>query len=181
MKHSSKLKTTDIVSIGISVALLIVCSWFTIPSTVPFTLQTFALFTTIALLGIKKSMLTLIVYMLLGIIGLPVFSGFGAGPAVLLGPTGGYLMGFIFTIPITGLLIKWFGRKPLPLVFSMVAGLFVCYAFGTLWFMFVYTGGNGSVGLLSALNMCVLPFIIPDLCKIGLAVLIQQRLYCLLK
>ena len=175
MKPKSGNRISDITFIGMFTALLTVCSWITIPLTVPFTMQTFGIFITVALLGIKRSMLTFTVYMLLGLIGIPVFSNFGAGPGVLLGPTGGYLIGFFFTILMTGFLIKIFGKKPLPLFFSMTAGLLFCYIFGTLWFMIVYGQGVENMSFLSVISTCVLPFIIPDLCKIGLAVAVHKR------
>lgn len=175
MKSYSKIKTIDLAYIGMFVAVLTVCAWISIPLTVPFTMQTFGIFITVCLLGTKRSLLTLLIYMLLGFIGVPVFSGFGAGPGVLLGPTGGYLIGFIFTVLVTGSLITHFGRKPPVMTLSMIAGLMICYIFGTAWFMLVYTADTGSVGLLTTLTWCVFPFIIPDIIKIGLSVLIYKR------
>ena len=83
--------------VALCAVLIAVCSWITIPAAVPFTLQTFAVFTACALLGGKSGLCAVGLYMLLGAVGLPVFSGFGAGMGALLGPTGGYILGFAFT------------------------------------------------------------------------------------
>ena len=107
--------------------------------------------------------------------GIPVFAGFSGGFGVLLGSTGGYLLGFLFTALIMWLFEKIPGNKTLMLILSMLVGLVVCYAFGTAWFMVVYGHNTGPIGLGSTLMMCVVPFILPDLAKIALAVLISSR------
>ena len=77
-------------------ALTAICSWISIPTLVPFTLQTFAIFLMVGLLGTKRSLLSILIYLLLGAIGLPVFAGFSGGLGMLFGTTGGYLIGFFF-------------------------------------------------------------------------------------
>ncbi len=81
-------KTRDIVFIGIFAALIAICSWISIPTTVPFTLQTMGVFTAVGLLGGKRGSLAVLVYILLGLVGLPVFAGFSGGVGVLFGTTG---------------------------------------------------------------------------------------------
>lgn len=175
-KNHAKFKTLDIAYIGMFVALIAICSWISIPVfEVPITLQTFAVFVTIALLGTKRGLLAIITYILLGIVGVPVFAGFSGGPGVLLGTTGGYIIGFIFSAVVTGLIMSRFGKKVIVQVIAMIAGLLVCYAFGTAWFLYVYTAKTGPVGLMTALSWCVFPFIIPDLCKIAVAIIVQKR------
>ena len=93
---NGKYKTLDLIYMAIGAALIAVCSWVTIPLVVPFTLQTFAVFTVVELLGGKKGCLSILVYILLGAVGLPVFSGFKGGIGALIGTTGGYIIGFIF-------------------------------------------------------------------------------------
>ena len=172
-----KLTTKDIVFIGIFAALMAVCSWISIPLTVPVTLQTFAVFLAVGLLGGKRGTISVIVFILLGAIGVPVFAGFSGGLGVLFGTTGGYILGFIFTALIMWLFEKLFGKKTWAQIVSMILGLLVCYAFGTAWFMIVYARANGSVSLMTALGWCVIPFIIPDICKIALAFVLSKRLY----
>ena len=90
-------KTRDLAYIAICTSLICISAWITIPGTVPFTLQTFAIFFTLGLLGAKRGMLSILIYILIGMIGLPVFSSFNSGLGVIAGPTGGYIIGFIFS------------------------------------------------------------------------------------
>lgn len=169
-------KTIDLAYIAICAALIVICSWISIPTAVPFTLQTFAVFATLGLLGGKKGTLSVLVFLILGAIGLPVFANFGGGLGVLLGSTGGYLIGFIFMGLIYMLGEKISGGKLVIRIASMVLGLAVCYAFGTAWFMVVYTHNSGAIGLGTALSWCVFPFIIPDLVKMALAISLSEQL-----
>lgn len=174
-KLGLKITTLDIIYIALFSALIAVCSWISIPLTIPVTLQTFAIFATAGLLGTKRGVAALLVYILLGAIGVPVFAGFSSGVGVLIGSTGGYLIGFIFIALTVGLITKFFGKKTYVLVISMIVGLLICYAFGTAWFMFVYTRNTGAVGLATVLSWCVIPFIIPDALKIALATITVKR------
>ena len=171
----TKTTTTDIVFISLSAALIAICSWISFPLTVPVTLQTFAVFTAVGLLGLKRGTWAVFVYILLGAIGLPVFANFKGGFGVLIGSTGGYIIGFIFSALVVGIITKIFGKKTLVLIISMIAGLLVCYIFGTAWFMYVYAHKTGAIGLTSVLSLCVFPFIIPDAVKIALAVIVVNR------
>ena len=173
---SSRLGTKDIALTALFVAVMAVCSLISIPATVPFTLQTFGVFLSVGLLGGKRGSLAVLVYLLLGAVGLPVFSGFTGGIGHLLGPTGGYIIGFIFSALLMWLAERLFGKSVTVLAVSMIAGLIVCYAFGTSWFMSVYTKNTGEIGLMTALGWCVIPYIIPDVAKIVLAVLLTRRL-----
>ena len=122
-----------------------------------------------------------LIYILLGAVGIPVFAGFSGGIGVLLGNTGGYIIGFLFSALLMWLIEKLFGRKTWVLGISMVLGLIVCYAIGTVWFMVVYAQNSGAVGLATVLGWCVIPFIIPDLVKIALALTLSKRLSKALK
>lgn len=173
--ENKKFKTLDLAYIGMFVALIAVCSWINIPTTVPFTLQTFAVFAAIAILGFKRGLLAVIVYIALGAAGVPVFAGFGGGMGTLLGTTGGYIIGFIFTAVIEGLIIDKFGRKAVVMFIAMLLGLAACYAFGTVWFVYVYTSTKSAIGVMTALSWCVFPFIIPDICKMMLAIVLEKR------
>ena len=174
-------KTYDLVYISILVVLIAVCSWISIPLTVPVTLQTFGVFTAVGLLGGKRGTLAVLVYILMGAIGIPVFSGFTGGIGILAGTTGGYIAGFLFSALIMWGMEKLFGRSILVLTGSMVLGLLVCYAVGTLWFMAVYAASSGAVGILTVLGWCVFPFIIPDIAKIVLALILTKRLSGVIK
>jgi len=90
------MSTKDIVNISLFVTLLSVCAWICIPTAVPFTMQTFAVFLAMLVLGGKKGTIVIGVYLILGIIGVPVFSRGTAGLGILLGNTGGYMFGWIF-------------------------------------------------------------------------------------
>ncbi len=149
--------------------------------TIPFTLQTFGVFLAVGVLGGKRGSLSILIFILLGAIGLPVFAGFSGGVGVLLGSTGGYIIGFIFSALLMWLIEFLFGRKLLVLGISMVLGLIVCYAFGTAWFMVVYSRASGAIGLVTALGWCVFPYIIPDIVKIALALVLTKRLRAVLK
>ena len=175
--RSTTLSVRDLAEIAIGAALIAVCSWLSVPFAVPFTLQSFAVCLLAALLGRKRGLLTVLVYILLGAMGLPVFAGFKAGFGVLLGATGGYIVGFLPTALAIGLCTDRFGVKPLPLALAMLLGMLLCYACGTVWFMVVYTRGSGPIGVLSALSCCVFPFLAPDALKCALALLLARRLY----
>ena len=174
------ITTREAAYIAMGAALIAVCSWISVPTTVPFTLQTFAICLVTAVFGLKLGLWTVAIYLLLGAVGAPVFSGFKGGLGALLGVTGGYLIGFLFMVLIVGLAVKRFGRGPWVLALSMVLGILVCYAFGTAWFMVVYARNSGPIGIAAALGWCVFPYLIPDGIKIALATLLTGRLHKLL-
>lgn len=176
-----KLSARDAAYAALGAALIAVCSWISIPTTIPFTLQTFGVCLISAVLGAGLGIWAVVVFILLGAVGVPVFAGFRAGLGVLLGTTGGYIIGFIFTALIVGLAVQKFGCKVLPLAVSMVVGILVCYAFGTAWFMVVYARNSGPIGLMSALSWCVFPYLIPDAAKIAVAVPLALRLHKTIK
>lgn len=169
-------KILDMVYTAVFVALIAICAWISIPAPVPFTLQTFGVFVTVGILGGKRGSLSILIYLLLGAIGVPVFSGFRGGIQALLGATGGYIIGFLLSALAMWGMEKLLGKKTWVLALSMVLGLLVCYAFGTIWFMVVYAQNSGAVGLMTALGWCVFPFIIPDIIKIALALLLTKTI-----
>ena len=171
-----KMRTVDMAYIALFAVVMAVCAWISIPAAVPFTLQTFGVFLAVGLLGGKRGTLAVLVYLLLGAVGIPVFAGFNGGLGYMLGSTGGYIVGFLLSA-----LVMWgfdavLGRKTWVLAVSMVLGLVVCYAFGTAWFMVVYARNSGPIGLATALGWCVIPYIVPDLVKIALALVLQKVL-----
>lgn len=128
---------------------------------IPISLGTFAIYLAGGFLGGKKGMTAVGVYILLGAIGLPVFTGFSGGFAKLLGVTGGYIIGFVPLVLITGIFAEK-NKALLPL--GMVLGTLACYAFGTVWFMALTKSE-----LVPALMSCVVPFLIGDAVKIAAA------------
>ena len=171
-----KFRTIDLSYMALGAVLIAVCSWISIPTTVPFTMQTFAVFFVLSALGGKRGTFAIIVYVLLGAVGGPGFAQFTSGIGILLGNTGGYIVGFIFMGLIYWMVVHFLGKKPWVKILAMVIGLAVCYTFGTAWFMIVYAQANGAVGLAMVLAWCVIPFIIPDLIKLGLALTLARRL-----
>lgn len=167
---------TDLVYTALASVLIAICSWISIPTQIPFTLQTFAVFFALALLGGRRGTLAIVVYLLLGAVGIPVFAGFKGGLGAILGNTGGYIAGFVLTGLIFWLAEALFGKKIWVEAISMIIGLLVCYAFGTAWFLFLFSRSSGPIGLMTALGWCVFPFIIPDLIKLALALLLARRM-----
>ena len=170
-----KMKTIDLAYMALGAVIITVCSWISIPTTVPFTMQTFAVFCILGLLGGKRGTISILVYILLGAVGVPVFAGFSGGFGIIIGPTGGYIVGFILMGLLYWLIEALFGTKLYIRIIAMLAGLLVCYAFGTAWFIIVYARQTGPMTLGAALASCVVPFIIPDLIKMALAILISSR------
>ena len=160
---------------GMMSAVMCICSWLTVPFTVPFTMQTFAVFCALLLLGGKYGTLSVLIYILLGAVGFPAFSGFRGGFAHLLGPTGGYILGFV----LTGLLYWCFEsiikNKPKLKWVVLTMGLALCYLVGTLWFSVAYAKQGVEYGFAAILATCVLPYIIPDMIKLFLAVKLSDR------
>ena len=172
----SKITTKELVFTALMAVIIAVCSWISIPTTVPFTLQTFGVFMAVGLLGGKKGTVSVLVYILLGAVGVPVFAGFSSGIGVLFGTTGGYIVGFVLSGLVYWAMTAAFGEKLPIMIIAMVLGLLVCYAFGTAWFMIVYAKNTAPIGLMTALGWCVFPFIIPDCIKIALAVVLTKQL-----
>jgi len=165
---------------AMGVALMAVCSWISVPFfTIPFTMQTFAVFFVIGLLGTKWGVMAILAYVGLGAAGVPVFAGFAAGVGKLLGPTGGYIVGFVLAALVSGPLLSLAKDNAVWRYLAMIAGLVTCYLLGTLWFMHV-SGNFSWQGLSSALMACVVPFVVFDLLKLLLAVFLLHRLQPLL-
>ena len=164
--------TRQLVLAALFAALTAVCSQIQIPlPMIPINLALFAVHLCGALLGAKWGALSMAVYALLGAVGVPVFAGFGSGPAVLFGKTGGYILGYILCAAIVGLLSRRLGFTFPKLCLSMAAGVIVCYVFGTAWFMAI-----SGLNLATSLGYCVLPFLPGDAVKILLAAILALRL-----
>ena len=166
MAHS---KIQNLTRCALAAAVLAVCAWITVPGPIPFTLQTMGVFLTLELLGGNLGTQAICVYLGLGILGLPVFSGFRGGIGMLLGATGGYLSGFLVAAVLYGSLKKW----GCPTLAAQGLGLLSCYGFGPAWYLLAF--GQGS-SLWAVLSTCVIPFLIPDGLKLALAHLLAKRL-----
>lgn len=177
----SRLRTLDMAYIALFAVLMAVCAWITIPMTVPFTLQIFAVFAALATLGGRRGTYAVAVYLLLGAVGLPVGAGFQGGLGWLLGTTGGYIVGFLCIALVYWLITAKLGDSFPVKIAACVLGLAVCYAFGTAWFLVLYAKTTGPIGIATALSWCVFPYIVPDLLKLALAVVLSGRIKKFLK
>ena len=143
-----------------------ICAWLAVPmGDTVFTMQTFGIFLALLCLGGKWGTVSILIYLLLGAAGMPVFSGFQGGIGTLAGVTGGYLWGFL----LSGL--TFWALEQLSKPMAAIAALAVCYLCGSCWFL-VWSGG----GLGLVLLRCVVPYIIPDALKLALAYRISRRL-----
>ncbi len=179
-------RTASLTLCGLFAAIMAVCSIITVPlgfTPVPINLGTLGVFLAGGILGRKYGTISIAVYVILGAVGIPIFAGFKGGLGVLAGPTGGYIIGYILAAFVVGLIVDYFlkddfgiGKQYLICVIAMVAGLFVCYLLGTIWFI-VSTG----TGVWASLVACVFPFLPGDALKIAAATLLVRRLRIILQ
>jgi len=147
-------------------ALTAVCAWIAVPLPgVSFTMQTFAVLLTLGTLGGRWGSVSVLLYLLLGLVGLPVFAGFRGGAAALLDPTGGFLWGFLACA------VLYWAMERIGTLPAMIAGMLGCYLCGSWWFC-VYAGTN----LASTAMACVVPWLIPDGIKLALAYGMAKRM-----
>ncbi len=170
--NKPKFRTVELAYIALGAALIAVCAWITIPFTVPFTMQLFAVFFVLTVLGGRNGTIAIAVYLLLGSIGIPVFSGFKGGFGVLIGMTGGYLVGMLLIGLVYWLMTKLLKPSVWTELIAFAIGLILCYAFGTLWFSTL----NGEKSFYASLAVCVVPFILPDVLKLALAYFVGRKL-----
>ena len=166
----------SLLRIALFSAVIAVCALISIPSPVPFTLQTFGVFLAVLMLGGRDGSLAVLLYILLGAVGLPVFSGFTGGMGALFGTGGGYILGFLAAACVLWLGEALLGKGAVARILASVSALLLLYTVGTLWFVAVYTKTHTVNGLLSVLLLCVIPYVIPDALKITLAFLVTKRL-----
>ncbi len=172
MKRRTTIATKDMLMVALVAALTAVGGWLSIPlKPVPFTLQVFFVLLAGMVLGPNLGALSQIVYVLLGVVGLPVFANGASGPGTLVGPTGGYLIGFVVGSYVVGLLHSGKDRPLFIRIISPLVGLFVIYLFGAV--QLSYVTGFSPV---KALAVGVAPFILFDLIKAVLAAIVADRL-----
>ena len=169
------MKVRNMALCGLFTAVLAICAWISVPmGDTVITLQTFGIFLTLGLLGGKRGTVTVLVYLLLGAIGAPVFSGFRGGLGALLGTTGGYIFGFMSTSILYWMMTSIKDTPRIRLI-AMVLGLLLCYICGSWWYMTRYlTAAQTTLGLV--LLKCVVPYLIPDAIKLTLAWILTGKL-----
>lgn len=169
----NKLDVKTLTLTGAMAALICVLGPLSIPlpvSPVPISLGTLAIYFAMYVVGMKKGVMSCCIYLLLGFAGMPVFTAYTGGIAKVLGPTGGYMIGYIFMAVIGGFFIdRWKGAMTFSFI-GMVLGTIVMYAFGTLWLSY-----QAGIGFGAALAAGVLPFILGDLAKILIAMIVGKQ------
>lgn len=152
--------------------LLAICAQTVLPAAIPFTGQTFAAALIGAVFGVKRGVCSALLYVALGAAGIPVFSGMRGGIPIVLGATGGYILGLVPFTAVTAFFRRRLGGSFVGIYVSMLLGLCVCYAFGTAWYAAAYAGKDAA----DVLMYCVIPFVIPDLIKLALAAVLAKKL-----
>ncbi len=166
---SRQFTARRLVLIAMVTAITCIIAPFSIPipvSPVPISLTNLILLISIYILGFKDATISFLIYLLLGAFGLPVFSGFTGGMGKIAGPTGGYLIGFIFMTIIAGIFVERFANRRILIVTGMVLATLVAYFFGTVWLAF-----QMELPFTAALSIGVIPYLPGDTAKIILAVL----------
>lgn len=166
----SKFSVKQLALVGLMTAVICVLGplAMNIPvSPVPISLGTLAIYFVVSVLGMKLGTVSVLIYILLGLAGVPVFASFTAGPGKLFGPTGGYIIGYIFMALICGFFVDKFGKKLSLYFLGMLLGTAVCYLFGTLWL-----GYQMELSFPQALMAGVIPYIPGDLVKLVIAMLV---------
>lgn len=167
-----KITTKTLALIAVMTAATCVLAPLSLPiGPVPISLTNLAIYFALYILGMKKGTISYLIYLAIGLVGVPVFSGFTGGPGKLFGPTGGYLIGFIPMAIIAGILIDKFGGKLVYSMIGMVIGTIICYAFGTIWLAY-----QAQMDFKAALLAGVIPFIPGDLIKMVLAAIFGPQI-----
>ena len=170
--ENKKLTTYQMAVTALMAAALCVLGPLSVPiGAIPISLSNFVICLTAWLLGPKFGTLSVVIYLVLGAIGIPVFSGYGAGLAKVAGPTGGYLVGYLLLAFIGGLFIEKSNGQPVVSAVGLVLGDAACYVLGTAWFVFQMQCDLGY-----ALAVCVYPFIVLDLAKIVVSCIVGALL-----
>ncbi|MGN0143846.1 MAG: biotin transporter BioY [Clostridium sp.] len=172
-------KTKNMVIIAMMTAVMCIISPFSIslPFTpIPISLANLIIYISCCILGSKKGTASVLLYILIGAVGLPVFSGFSGGLGKLAGPTGGYLIGFIFCAIFTGIFVEKFEDKMYMYSVGMIIGTIVCYGFGTAWLAF-----QMKLSFVQALFMGVIPYLLGDVLKIAVSTVLGYTLRSRLK
>lgn len=169
-------KLSALTASAMCAVLITACAWITVPTSPPFTMQSFAVMLLVLLFGTKISWMGYVTYLALGAAGVPVFSGFRGGIYVLTGQSGGFLWGFLLAIPLCGWIILRLGSSRLVRWCGMLSGLAVTYASGTVFYSAVWLGSLDLEALSAAALQCIAPFAIFDIVKLAAADILYERL-----
>ena len=166
-----KITIYQITCMAVMAAVMCIAGPLALPiGPVPISLTNLVIYFTVFVLGMKTGTGSFLVYLLLGAVGLPVFSGYAGGFAKIAGPTGGYLVGFVLMALIGGFIMEKCNRKLVPTMLGWVLATVVDYALGTAWFVLV-----AHCSFTYALTVCVVPFIIGDIIKIVIGTLVAVK------
>ena len=175
-KPNKRITTRDLALIALSISMLVICSYISLPTIAGhITLQIFAVLLIAASFDLKKSFISVGMYLLLGLLGLPLFAGFRGGPVVLFDVSGGYLFGFLLISLLIPLARKLFGNSILCTLISSVLSLLMTYAIATLWFMVVTNAELTVKSFGFSMILCVLPYVAFDAVKLALALCCAPR------
>lgn len=170
--RAKKMTTYQLCTVSLIAAILCIVGPMSIPiGNIPVSFSNFVILLAAYLLGAKMGTVSCILYLLLGLVGLPVFSGYAGGIAKLAGPTGGYLIGFILLSYIGGLFIEKFSCQILWSIIGMITGTGALYLFGTFWYVYIM-----DCSFMAAIAACVAPFALIDLVKIIIAAFVGREI-----
>lgn len=167
---NKKISVKTMAMVGVMTAVICIVSPFTIPlpfSPVPISLATLILYFSTYILGMKKAIISYVIYLLIGIVGIPVFSGFSGGIGKIAGPTGGYLIGYVFILLLAGIFIDRYYKKWYLCLIGLVLGTLSCYILGTIWLAI-----QCNMSFYNALMAGVIPFLPGDIAKIVIVLII---------
>lgn len=166
-KRRNSVRT--MIFISLFATLMCIGAWLHFPSPVPATMQTFVAMCALGIMGGKNTFIMLTVYIMLGVLGLPVFSGFQSGFGALAGPTAGFIWGFLIGVPVFALAQKSIKNKKYSLYIGYILYIIIHYIPGALWYCVFSFGEISFSRLLSSLTVTVFPFILPDAIKVFIA------------
>lgn len=171
---ATESRSRSVAFTALSIAIITVSAWITVPiGPVPFTLQMFAVTFAILVLAPRQAIGAIAGYLALGAIGVPVFSGMRGGIGVLMGPTGGFLWGYLIGVSLAVAVLALFRRRGIDnFAVGMLCGLvFTAVAYVCGWFQYMFVAG---VGPLESFLVCVAPFVIVDVIKIAAATAVAR-------
>ena len=180
MPRTTKLSLRLLVAESLMTALIAVCSFIALPFfLIPITMQTYGIYFALFFLGGRAGFISVLLYVAIGAVGLPVFSGFSGGIARLFDAGGGFIWGFLIAALVFWVLTAFLPSGRGVFVIASALSLLSLYLTGTLWYALVYLNGAGDI--LYVLGVCVFPFILPDILKIALAYILSRKLSGVIK
>ena len=183
MEFKSRMSTFYLSLCALFAALSAVLSQLAIPiGPVPINMVHISIFMAAGLLGAKYGTLSQAVFVLMGIVGIPVFANMGSGFGTLMGPTGGFIVGNLLCTLVAGLIIDRWGRSVKALVSAMCAGYVATYLFGVSWFMFwsnnlAAAPREEALTIVGALVLVMFPFLPGEILKVAISVVLIRKLF----